>query len=175
MSLLPSTTSSLASTVPRAVGDAVTEVDRAAHRLIQRVTDDFERWSYNTAIAAFMEFTNLLYKQGSTAFAIDTLLQLVAPAAPHMTAELWERRHPGEHVHTRAWPVADPELARLDTVEMVVQVNGKKRDVLEVDPAIGEADAEAAAMASAKVLEAIDGATPRKVIVRPPKLVNIVV
>ena len=58
---------------------------------------------------------------------------------------------------------------------MVVQVNGKVRDVLEVDPGIGEAEAEAAALASPKVLEAIDGATPRKVIVRPPKLVNIVV
>jgi leucyl-tRNA synthetase len=161
--------------VPAATGDAVAEVDRAAHRLIQRVTDDFERWSYNTAVAAFMEFTNLLHKHGSTAFAIDTLVQLLAPAAPHIAAELWERRHPGEHVHERAWPVADPELARLDTVEMVVQVNGKKRDVLVVDPGIGEAEAEAAALASPKVVEAIDGATPRKVIVRPPKLVNIVV
>jgi leucyl-tRNA synthetase len=161
--------------VPAATSDAVAEIDRAAHRLIQRVTEDFERWSYNTAVAAFMEFTNLLHKRGSTPFAIDTLLQLLAPAAPHITAELWERRHPGEHVHERAWPVADPELARLDTVEMVVQVNGKKRDVLVVDPGIGEAEAEAAALASPKVVEAIDGATPRKVIVRPPRLVNIVV
>ena len=81
---------------------------------------------------------------GSTPFAIDTLLLLLAPAAPHITAELWERRHPGEHVHERPWPVADAALARLDTVEMVVQVNGKKRDVLAVDPGIGDAEAEAA-------------------------------
>jgi leucyl-tRNA synthetase len=161
--------------VPPAAGAEVAEVDRAAHRLIVRVTDDFERWSYNTAVAAFMEFTNLLHKHGSTPFAVDTLLLLLAPAAPHITAELWERRHPGEHVHLLPWPRADLELARLDTVEMVVQVNGKKRDVLVVDPEIGDADAEAAALASPKVLEAIDGATPRKVIVRAPRLVNIVV
>jgi leucyl-tRNA synthetase len=122
-----------------------------------------------------MEFTNLLHKHGSTPFAIDTLLLLLAPAAPHIAAELWERRHSGEHVHLLPWPQADLELARLDSVEMVVQVNGKKRDVLVVDPEIGDSEAEAAALASPKVLEAIDGATPRKVIVRAPKLVNIVV
>jgi leucyl-tRNA synthetase len=161
--------------VPAADGARAIEVDRAAHRLIQRVTDDFDRWTYNTAVAAFMEFTNLLYKHGSTPVALDTLLRLLAPAAPHITAELWEHRHPGEHVHELTWPVADADLARLDTVEMVVQVNGKKRDVLVVDPAIGAAEAEAAALASTKVIEAIDGATPRKVIVRAPKLVNVVV
>jgi leucyl-tRNA synthetase len=161
-------------TVPEASGEAAIDVDRAAHRLIQRVTDDFEKWSYNTAVAHFMEFTNLLYKQGKTAFAVDTMLELLAPAAPHITAELWERRHPGEHIHERTWPVADPELARVDTVTMIVQINGKLRDRLEVDAGIDAAAAEAAALASPKVIDALDGARPTKVIARPPKLVNIV-
>ena len=75
----------------------VAHIDRAAHRLIARVDDEFERWSYNTAVAAFMEFTNVLYKDGATDFAVDTLLLLMAPMTPHIAAELWERRHPGAH------------------------------------------------------------------------------
>jgi len=157
--------------VPAATGAAVHEVDRAAHRLIVRVSDEFARWSYNTAVAAFMEFTNLLYKQGSTDFAIDTLLQLLAPMAPHITAELWSRRHDGEHVHERTWPVADPAMAALDSVTMIVQVNGKVRAKLDVSPDIDEVEAERLALAAVD----LGGAPPKRIIVKPPKLVNIVV
>jgi len=165
----------VAAAVPDATGDAITAVDRAAHRLIGRVTDEFDRWSYNTAVAAYMEFTNLLYKQGKTPFAVDTLLLLLAPCAPHITAELWARLHPGTHIHAEAWPEADPGLAKLDSVEMVVQVNGKKRDVLDVAADIDEVEAERLAFASEKVQEALAGGAPKKVIVRPPRLVNLVV
>ena len=154
--------------VAPATGAAVEEVDRAAHRLIVRVTDGFERWSYNTAVAAFMEFTNLLYKQGSTPFAIDTLLQLLAPMAPHLSAELWARRNEGEHVHERTWPVADPELAKVDSVTMIVQVNGKVRAKLEVEPGLSEQEATRLA------LDAVGADAPTRVIAKPPKLVNIV-
>jgi leucyl-tRNA synthetase len=162
------------SEVPRA-GDAavVGELERATHRLVDRVSGEYERWSYNTAVAAVMEFTNLLYKQGATEEAIDTMLLLMAPMAPHVTAELWERRR-GGHIHEEAWPVADPELARLQSVTMVVQVNGKVRDRIEVDPGIDEAEAERLALASDKVAEQLAGADPTKVIARPPRLVNIV-
>ena len=94
---------------------------------------------------------------------------------PHITAELWERRHPAEDVHAQRWPEADPDLAKLQTVTMVVQVNGKVRDRIEVDPGIDEAEAERLALASKKVQADIDGTTPRKVIARPPRLVNLVV
>jgi leucyl-tRNA synthetase len=161
--------------VPAATGDAVDAVDRAAHRLIVRITDDFDRWSYNTAVAACMEFVNLLYKQGSTPFAVDTLLLLLAPMCPHITAELWALRHDGDHIHERSWPVADPALAAVDTVTLVVQVNGKLRDKLEVSAGIDEAEAERLALASAKVAEALGGSSPKRVIARPPKLVNVVV
>src|SRR5947209_1571751 len=139
------------SDVPSATSSAIEEVDRAAHRLIVRVTDEYERWSYNTAVAAFMEFTNLLYKRGSTEFAIDTLLQLLAPMAPHLTAELWARRHDGDNVHLRTWPVADPAMTVVDSTTMVVQVNGKVRAKVAVAPGISEADAIRLA------LEAVDG------------------
>ena len=160
--------------VHAAEGDAIDEVDRAAHRLIARITDDFDRWSYNTAVAAAMEFVNLLHKRGSTPFAIDTVLLLVAPMCPHITAELWARRHDGEHIHERAWPVADPALAAVDTVTMVVQVNGKLRDKLEVRADISAEEARSVAM-TPKVIEAIGSVQDPRVIVREPRLVNFVV
>ncbi|MGH9138618.1 MAG: leucine--tRNA ligase [Acidimicrobiales bacterium] len=159
--------------VRMAEGDTIVEVDRAAHRLIVTVTDGFERWSYNTAVAAYMEFVNLLHKRGKTDFAVDTLLKLLAPACPHIAAELWERRHPGEHVHALAWPEADPALAAQDTVTMVVQVDGKLRDRIEVDASIGDDEAVRMALASPKVAGLLDG-EPKRVVARPPKLVNVV-
>ena len=149
------------------------QVDRAAHRLIARVSEDYERWSYNTAVAALMEFANLLQREGATDFAVDTLLLLLAPMAPHLSAEAWERRR-GGHVHLEPWPVADPELARAQSVTMVVQVDGKVRDRMEVDPSIDEVEAERLAMASARVQDHLGGSPPRKVVTRPPKLVNVV-
>jgi leucyl-tRNA synthetase len=103
-------------------------------------------------------------------------LALLAPLAPHVTAELWEQRHPGQpSVHLQRWPTFDPELIRAETVTMVVQVNGKLRDKIQVDPAIGEAEAEAVAVTSPKVIDALGGRTPQRVVVRPPRLVNLVV
>jgi leucyl-tRNA synthetase len=158
----------------QATGDAAVAVDRAAHRLIARVTDEYDRWSYNTAVAGVMELTNLLYKEGSTDFAVDTLLLLMAPMAPHITAELWERRH-GTHIHEQSWPQADPAQLVVESVTMVVQVNGKVRDRLEVAPDISAEDAERLALASPEVAKHLDGAAPKKVIAKPPRLVNIVV
>jgi leucyl-tRNA synthetase len=156
-------------------------VRQATHRLIERVSRDYERWSYNTAVAACMEFVNLVqpYSRGDAhaevlAEAVDTLLLLLAPMTPHLAAEAWERRH-GDHVHLRPWPVADPALAAEEMVTLVVQVNGKVRDRLEVVPDVSEAEAAGLALASPKVVESLNGATPKRVISRPPKLVNIVV
>ena len=163
--------------------DSDLAIERATARLIVKVTDDYERWSYNTTVAACMEFTNELFKyaqspQGARRAvldaAVDTLLLLLAPMAPHMTAELWEMRR-GTHIHAESWPVADESKLVVDTVTMVVQVNGKVRDRIEVPAGIDGAEAERLALASARVLEFLDGAAPRKVIARPPQLVNLVV
>ncbi|MDQ6840403.1 MAG: leucine--tRNA ligase, partial [Actinomycetota bacterium] len=104
------------------------EVDRATHRLIDRISTDFERWSYNTAVAAAMEFVNGLYRyaqapsgarRATLDFAVDTLLALLAPMTPHITAELWERRHPDQSgLHAQPWPVADPAMLTVETVTM---------------------------------------------------------
>lgn len=166
-------------------GSADVAQDRATHRLIDRIDTDFERWSYNTAVAATMEFVNGLYRyaQGPAGarratldFAIDTLLLLLAPMTPHVTAELWQRRHPeGPGVHAQAWPRPDSAMVRVETVTMVVQVNGKIKDRLEVAPDIADDDALAAAMRSENVVAALGGLEPTKRIVRPPRLVNLVV
>ena len=155
-------------------------IRRATHRLIARVSHDYERWSYNTSVAACMEFVNLVqpYSRGNAhaevvGEAVDTLLLLLAPMTPHLAAEAWERRH-GDHIHLHPWPVSDPALAVEETVTLVVQVNGKVRDRIEVDPDIDEDEAAGLALASPKVVEELAGAQPRRVISRPPRLVNIV-
>jgi leucyl-tRNA synthetase len=162
------------------------EVLRATHRLIAKVSDDIERWSFNTAVAACMEFSNVLhrYRRDTAgglhgriyANAADALLLLLAPMAPHMSAEAWELRHgPGSVIHAEPWPTFDPDLARAETVTMVVQVNGKVRDRIEVSPQVGEEDAVKLALASSRVAQALGGAAPERVIARPPRLVNVVV
>ncbi|MYE68107.1 MAG: leucine--tRNA ligase [Acidimicrobiia bacterium] len=158
------------------------EIDRGAHRLVDRVRRDFDRWSYNTAVAACMEYTNELYRyvsapegpHGETLDgALDRLLLVMAPMVPHITAELWERRC-GRHIHTEAWPVAEAAKLAAERVTLVVQVNGKVRDRLEVDAAIDETEALRCALASERVQRHLDGASPQRVIARPPKLVNLV-
>ncbi len=163
--------------------EADAEIDRSTHRLIDRITNDFERWSYNTAVAAYMEFTNELYKyvqsddgphEATLGFAVDTLLHLLAPTVPHMAAELYEQRT-GDDLHTAPWPVADADKLVVDTVTMIVQVNGKVRDKIDVSAEIDDDAATAAALASEKIQGHLDGAEPKKIIVRAPKLVNFVV
>jgi leucyl-tRNA synthetase len=162
--------------------DADTEMLRSLHRLIVKVDEDFERWSYNTAVASFMEFTNELYRYAQSdggaeesvlAECVDTLLLLMAPMAPHITAELWEIRH-GGHVHEESWPVADQAMLVVDSVTMVVQINGKVRDRIDVATTISPEEAQAVALASERIIELIDGSPIRNVISRPPNLINIV-
>jgi leucyl-tRNA synthetase len=159
-------------------------VRQATHRTIARVTNDLDRWSYNTAVAAIMELYNAASKAARSAEgiersalneALDTLAMLLAPMTPHVTAELWEERYPDRpSVHLLPWPVADPVLVAEATVTMVVEINGKVKSRLSVAPTISEADATAAALADANVVAALKGATPSRVISRPPRLVNIV-
>jgi leucyl-tRNA synthetase len=159
------------------------DLRRATHQFIARVSDELDRWSYNTAVAACMEFTNLLYKAaqgGATGeeldFAIDHLLLMMAPLAPHVTAELWERRHgDGELIHSQPWPEADPALVGALSETMVVQVNGKVRDRIDVSPDIDEAEMQRLALASPKVAAALDGRPPARFVARPPKLINLVI
>ncbi|HVA03009.1 MAG TPA: leucine--tRNA ligase [Acidimicrobiales bacterium] len=160
-------------------------ITRATHQLIAKVSDYLERWSFNTSVAACMEFSHLLQRyqhdspQGphrdTNDFAADTLLLLLAPLVPHVAAEAWERRHgEGAMVHAESWPSFDKGLARSESVTMVVQVNGKVRDRIEVSPDITEESAVALAAASERVAGALGGVEPARVVARPPRLVNFV-
>jgi len=161
--------------------EADVEMDRAAHALIDKITSGYDRWSYNTGVAACMEFTNDLYKYVQrderphadvAAFGIDTLLLVMSPMIPHVTAELWDKRH-GTHVHEQSWPVADQSKLVSETITMIVQVNGKVRDRMEVAVDITDDAATELALASEAVQGYLDG-EPKKIIARAPKLVNIV-
>ena len=153
---------------------------RLTHRTIRDVTGDMERFRYNVAISKLMVLTNemraTLDAGGGARQAANALTLMLAPLAPFVTEELWraELGHDSS-VHLAAWPSFDPSLAAEDTVTLVVQVNGKVRDKLEVAASISEAEAESAARASAGAQRALDGRDIVRVIVRAPRLVNFVV
>jgi leucyl-tRNA synthetase len=164
--------------------DSDLDVRRVVHRTIQKVTNDFESWRFNTAVAALMELVNTVGKWARSdrgaqrsVFdeAVDTILLLLAPMAPHLPAELWEQRHgPESRLHAQRWPVADESLLRAESVTMVVQVNGKVRARIEVNPSIDEQSATLLALADDAVQGVLNGATPARIIARPPRTVNIV-
>ncbi|OBK77184.1 leucine--tRNA ligase [Mycobacterium sp. 1164985.4] len=146
------------------------------HRTIAGVSDDYTNLRNNTAAAKLIEYTNHLTKQGVTArAALEPLVLMVAPLAPHLAEELWRRLGHDQTLAHGPFPVADPQYLVEDTVEYPVQVNGKVRGRVTV-AADADADTlEAAALADEKVQAFINGATPKKVIVVAGRLVNIVV
>jgi len=148
---------------------------RALHRAIAGVSEDYANLRNNTAAAKLIEYTNHLTKAGVTArAAIAPLVLMLAPLAPHLAEELWRRLGNAESLAHGPFPVADEAYLVEDTVEYPVQVNGKVRGHITV-PADADAKAlEAAAVADEKVQAFLAGATPKKVIVVPGKLVNIV-
>ena len=159
-------------------------VRQATHRTIARVTNDLDRWSFNTAVAAIMELYNTASKVARSPEgierttldeALEAMVKLLAPMTPHITAELWQERHPDQpSVHLLAWPVADAALVAEASVTMVVQVNARVRARISVVPTISEADATASALGDPAIVAALKGATPTRVVARPPRLVNIV-
>jgi len=141
-----------------------------------------EGYRWNTGIAALMEMTNGLYA-ARDAGAIDrdaweeavrSLLLMMAPLAPHIAEELWSRKGYAYSIHQQAWPGWDAELAREEEVTLVVQVDGKVRDRIQVPAGIDEATAKETAMASPNVSKYLEGRQARRVIYVPGKLVNIV-
>jgi leucyl-tRNA synthetase len=151
---------------------------RKAHATIAKVTDDVgRRFAFNTGISAVMELVNEISRDPAAAdarFAAETAVSLIQPYAPHVAEELWQRLG-RERLWEEPWPVADPALLERDTVEIVLQVNGKLRDRLQVPAAISEDELVALARDSERVRAFLNGGEPRKTIVVPGKLVNFVV
>lgn len=153
-----------------------TDTLRALHRTIAGVSEDYAALRNNTAAAKLIEYTNHLTKEGVTArAAIEPLVLMVAPLAPHLAEELWRRLGHDTSLAHGPFPVADPQYLVTDTVEYPVQVNGKVRSRITVDADAGKDTLEAAALADEKVQAFLNGATPKKVIVVPGRLVNLVV
>jgi leucyl-tRNA synthetase len=150
---------------------------RKAHATIAKVTDDIgRRFAFNTGIAAVMELVNELSRDrgGRDArFAAETAVSLVQPDAPHVAEELWSRLG-HERLWEAPWPVADPALLEVETVEVVVQVNGKIRDRLLVSPELGDDELVELARASERVVQHLNGGEPARTVVVPGKLVNFV-
>ena len=155
---------------------------RATHTTIAAVGEDYEALHFNTAISKLMELTNAIIRAreaghgGHQAYAdaVDTLLLLLAPVAPHIAEELWEVRGHPYSVHQQPWPVADPALAASDTIELPVQVDGKLRDRLVVTVDTPPEEIEQMALASVHVQRYLAGRAPMRVIQVPGKLVNVV-
>ncbi|MCC6800544.1 MAG: leucine--tRNA ligase [Anaerolineae bacterium] len=155
-------------------GDPAAEraLRRKVHQTIKAVEDGLEHFAFNTAVAALMALRNTLEdvrRQGRVSRAvwgeaIRDLLLLMAPFTPFISEELWHRAGRGGSVHAQPWPVYDSTIAAEDEITLVVQVNGKVRDRIQVPASIGEEDAKRLALASAAVQRHLDGQSPRKVI-----------
>jgi leucyl-tRNA synthetase len=148
----------------------------ALHTTIDGVRGDMENLRFNTAVAKLIELTNHLTKVGvSSRAAVEPLVLMLAPLAPHLAEELWSRLGHAESLTHAPFPVADPAHLTSASVTCVVQVLGKVRGKLEVSPDISDDELTALALAEPNVVKTIDGREVRKVIVKAPKLVSIVV
>jgi leucyl-tRNA synthetase len=172
---------------------AALSVERLRNKIIARVTADYEELRFNTALAALMEYVNGLnkaredapeiVKDASFSRAVDTLLMLLAPLAPHLTEELWHERRlcagiseaDYTSLHVEEWPTYDPALIVDEVVTIVVQVNGKVREKLDLASDVSEAEVRERALASAKVQAAMEGRALKKFIYVPGRLASVVV
>ncbi|MEI7749638.1 MAG: class I tRNA ligase family protein [Candidatus Moraniibacteriota bacterium] len=153
-----------------------TKIDRLLHRTIVKVSEDIEAMRFNTAVSSMMILVNALEKEPSISNeAFGIFLRLLSPFSPHIAEECWAELGNTESIFLTEWPVADPVMLVEDTVKIVVSVNGKVRDTFEASVEATEDDLKAKALASDKVAKFLDGREPKRVIIIPGKLVNVVV
>ncbi len=152
------------------------------HKTVRKVTEDLEGFHFNTAIATLMEFVNYLQKAreswaGTSAWreALKTLVLLMAPMTPHIAEELWERLGEPYSIHRQRWPAYKEDLARAAMITLVLQVNGRVRDRVQVSADLTERETRELALSNDKVRKFIDGKRVEDVIVVPGRLVNVVV
>jgi leucyl-tRNA synthetase len=158
-------------------------IERLRHKTIKRVSEDLSNFRFNTALAALMECNNVLIKQQNEPVArsaayrrtLETMMQLLAPMAPHITEELWHMTGHTESVHSTDWPSYDEALTHDESFTLVIQVNGKVRERIEVPASISEGEVRALALENSRVASFIGDTTIQKIIYIPGRLVNIVV
>ena len=178
---------SAAGRVSGSSGEAARKIRQITHRTLKKVTGDIEdRYHFNTAISAIMEMVNFLYLVEESDWespktapalreAVEILLLMLSPFAPHVSEELWEKIGYGGMVCRQAWPKADEEMARAEEILVVVQVNGKLRSRITADADATEEEIRSMALADPRVKEYTEGKILRKLVVVPKKLVSIVV
>lgn len=157
------------------------DLERALHQVIQDVSKRIESQRFNTVISALMEFINLLsekYHAGSWRTetfhqALEALLKLLAPVAPFITEELWQQTGHKDSIHIQDWPTWDPEIAASQVIQLPIQVNGKKRTLIEVDSSASKSEIETIAFESPKVRQHVSGQMVLDVIYVPGKILNI--
>jgi len=158
-------------------------VERLRHKTIKRVTEDIAAFRFNTALAALMECNNAMLKLQNTPVArsaayqrtLETMMQLLAPMAPHITEELWHQTGHSGSIHTTQWPTYDEAMTRDETFTLVVQVNGKVRERIEVPTDVSEEEVRRQVLNNERVMSFIGDATVQKVIYIPGRLANVVV
>jgi leucyl-tRNA synthetase len=172
-----------------AASEAATALRRAAHRALADVEEAIRGLRFNVAVARIYELVNAIaaaiqaYRggnggggmSGAIAEALDLLVEMMAPMVPHLAEECWAALGHSGLVAVRAWPMADPALLAEDTIVLPVQINGKKRAELTIAATASQADVERATLANDAVQRALDGKTPRRIVVVPKRIVNVVV
>lgn len=167
----------------QALDSATAELRRLTHRTIERVTRDIEAFHFNTMIAALIEFTNALMKlkdtdiaqTGAWREAMESLTLMMAPGTPYVAEEMWEMLGRDFSVHQQSWPVFDSALTAAETVEIPVQINGKVRERLTVDPNASEEVVVRAARELEKVQGYLDGQMVKRVVYVPGRMINLLV
>jgi len=170
------------SAIPSSLPPALVAVRRATHKTISAVTDDLDKFRFNRAVARIRELTNTLEDFASSEpgapevlrEGLETAARLIGPMMPHLAEELWQRLGGESLLADQPWPVAEPELIRDEQVTIAVQVNGKLRGTLEIARDLDKAAVESAALELPQVARWLEGQSPRKVIVVPNRIVNIV-
>ena len=158
-------------------------LNRTLHQTIKRVSEDLEKFKFNTAIAALMEFTNALNSHwnnkqiGCDAWtdSIRNLVLMLAPFAPHLAEELWEKTSNEYSIHSKSFPKWKPEFVKEDTFNLVIQINGKVRDKVLADATIDESQAKEIALSRDNIFKYVDGKSIKRCIYIQKKLINIVV
>jgi leucyl-tRNA synthetase len=168
--------------VPTRLSPELLAVRRVTHKTIAAVTDDLDKFRFNRAVARIRELTNALEDLPATSpgagavlrEGIETATRLLGPMMPHLAEEMWQTLGHAELIADAAWPTADAELARDEQVTIAVQVNGKLRGTVELPRDAAAGDVEEAALALPQVSRMLEGRAPKKVVVVPNRIVNLV-
>jgi leucyl-tRNA synthetase len=162
---------------------SVRALRRKVHQTLRAVTRDFEQFEFNTVVSGLMELLNEmgkakqhgLYNSPAWKEAVELYLLMLAPISPHISEELWEWMGKPYSIHTQKWPAVDDQAAREDEITLVVQINGKVRDRIQLPAGVSEDAARSSTLASAAVQKYLEGRQPRQIIYVPGKLIYIVV